>query len=110
MRGLVGETKGVPLECQLILRFLPVEMLMIPHVALVAISPSCQELAPELVDKADGKDVARAHKDELSNDTKCYYNMDKHEEVCRLGRSWLTRSPSDHDCSHSRDLSRACRH
>jgi hypothetical protein len=38
------------------------------------------ELAPELVDKVDGKDVAKAHKDELGNVTKCYSNMDKHEE------------------------------
>jgi hypothetical protein len=39
-----------------------------------------QELAPELVDKVDGKDVAKAHKDELGNITKCFSNLDKHEE------------------------------
>jgi transposase InsO family protein len=39
-----------------------------------------QELAPVLVDQVDGKDVAMAHKDELGNVTKCYSNMDKHEE------------------------------
>jgi hypothetical protein len=39
-----------------------------------------QELALELIDKVDGKDVAKAHKDELGNITKCYSNMDEHEE------------------------------
>jgi hypothetical protein len=39
-----------------------------------------QELAPELVDKVDGKDVAKALKDEHGNVTKCYSNMDKHKE------------------------------
>jgi hypothetical protein len=28
----------------------------------------------------DGKDVAKAHKDELGNVTKCYSNLDKYEE------------------------------
>jgi hypothetical protein len=39
-----------------------------------------QELALELVNKVDGKDVAEAHKDGLGNITKYYSNMDKHEE------------------------------
>jgi hypothetical protein len=28
----------------------------------------------------DGKDVAKAHKDELGNVTKCFSNLDKYEE------------------------------
>jgi hypothetical protein len=39
-----------------------------------------QELALELVDRVDGKDVAKALKDEHGNITKCYSNIDKHEE------------------------------
>jgi hypothetical protein len=39
-----------------------------------------QELALELVDKVDGKDVTKALKDEHGNTTKCYSSIDKHEE------------------------------
>lgn len=38
------------------------------------------ELAPELVDRVEGKDVAEARRDEHGNVTKCYSNIDKHEE------------------------------
>jgi hypothetical protein len=39
-----------------------------------------RELAPKLVNRVNGKDVAQAHTDELGNITKCYSDMDKHEE------------------------------
>lgn len=38
------------------------------------------ELAPKLVDRVDGKEVAEARKDEHGNVAKCYSDMDKHEE------------------------------
>jgi hypothetical protein len=38
-----------------------------------------RELAPKLDDQVNGKDVARAHT-ELGKTTKCYPDMDKHEE------------------------------
>jgi hypothetical protein len=38
------------------------------------------ELAPKLVDRVEGKEVAEARKDEYGNVTKCYSDMDKHEE------------------------------
>ena len=38
------------------------------------------ELAPKLVDRVEGKEVAEARKDEYGNVAKCYSDMDKHEE------------------------------